>query len=389
MAAPKADINKATWEDTDISSVCERCLGPNPYVLMTRERHADECKICTRPFTVFRWRPEGQGERMKKTIICLTCARQKNCCQSCMLDLSFGVPLAIRDAALRMVQDAGLASQVLPGSMALTTNEPVNVISKQFVAQNIEARIREDGEDALLYANGQDRAEEIGKALLQQLAVAQPYHSRSNVEKFADGRGDRSQPRGSSSSTAISSSSSNRGIAKLVSKLSSTSSLGQPLTVPKDTKIMSLFLTGVEDDLPEHALRTFFAAYGTLKSVVCSHRSHCAFINYTTREAAEAAAAATGTTVLIAGCPLRVTWGRPRAIGDEDHSLQNTKLARANKRKIVNEARAALRTQEKDGDVDPSAKKAKASSSSVTAVPKLPPGQASVTYASQRPDFEA
>ncbi|KAK9377650.1 uncharacterized protein V1513DRAFT_482017 [Lipomyces chichibuensis] len=373
---PKADINKSTWEDTDIPSVCERCLGPNPFTRMTRERHGEECKICTRPFTVFRWLPEDSGGRHKKTTICLTCARQKNCCQSCMLDLSFGLPIAIRDAALKMVGATPGAGR----SMALTTTEPQNIISKQFVAQNIEERLKEEGEEGQLYDN-QAQAEEAGKLLLQKLASSQPYYAKSNVEKYADsGQGGKisKMPRG----TIVGVSSGKSSVAKLVSKLPS---LGKPLTVPKDPKIMSLFLTGIEDDLPEHMLRNYFSQFGPLKSLVCSHRSRCAFVNYNTREAAEAAAAATGTTVVINGCPLRVTWGRPRPIGDEAHSVQNAKLALANKRKIINEARENAKKEQfsagrEGGDAD---------ESTIDLQPKLPPGLAPVTYSSQKPDYEA
>ena len=46
--------------------------------------------------------------------------------------------------------------------------------------------------------------------------------------------------------------------------------------------------------------------------------SHCAFVNYATRESAEAAAAECQGKAVIAGCPLRVQWGRPKPIGMMD-----------------------------------------------------------------------
>ncbi|KAF5819850.1 putative transcription factor C3H family [Helianthus annuus] len=58
-----------------------------------------ECKICTRPFTVFWWRP-GRDARYKKSEICQTCSKLKNVCQVCLLDLEYGLPVQVHDTAL-------------------------------------------------------------------------------------------------------------------------------------------------------------------------------------------------------------------------------------------------------------------------------------------------
>ena len=57
-----------------------------------KEKYGAECKICLRPFTVFRWCP-GAGMRYKKTEICQTCCKLKNVCQTCLLDLEYGIIL--------------------------------------------------------------------------------------------------------------------------------------------------------------------------------------------------------------------------------------------------------------------------------------------------------
>ncbi|KLU90433.1 hypothetical protein MAPG_10287 [Magnaporthiopsis poae ATCC 64411] len=233
----KQDLNRSGWESTDFPSVCESCLPENPYVKMMKEDYGAECKLCTRPFTIFSWSADRAHGRKKRTNICLTCARLKNCCQCCMLDLSFGLPIVVRDAALKMIA---------PG--------PGSEINREFFAQNNEKAIEEGRAGVEEY----EKTDEKARELLRRLAQSKPYFRKG---------------------------------------------------------IMSLFVTGVEDDLPEHKIRDFFKVHGKIKSLVCSHMSHCAFINFETREAAEKAALECKGRAVIAGCPLRVHWGRPKAVG--------------------------------------------------------------------------
>ncbi|KAI3946482.1 hypothetical protein MKX01_017698 [Papaver californicum] len=92
---PEAD----GWERSDFPILCQSCLGDNPYVRMTRADCDKECKLCTRPFTVFRWSP-GRDARYRKTEICRICSKMKNVCQVCLLDLDYGLPVQVRDTAL-------------------------------------------------------------------------------------------------------------------------------------------------------------------------------------------------------------------------------------------------------------------------------------------------
>lgn len=85
----KSDSRKEAWEASEFPIACETCLGDNPYVRMIRERFGSGCKVCERPFTSFRWKP-GTNARYKKTVVCQTCAKMKNVCQVCVLDLQYG-----------------------------------------------------------------------------------------------------------------------------------------------------------------------------------------------------------------------------------------------------------------------------------------------------------
>lgn len=50
----------------DFPQLCESCLGSSPYVKMQRTPIGGTCKICIRPFELFKWRP-GRGESYKRT----------------------------------------------------------------------------------------------------------------------------------------------------------------------------------------------------------------------------------------------------------------------------------------------------------------------------------
>jgi pre-mRNA-splicing factor RBM22/SLT11 len=318
----KQDINRKGWESTDFPSICEKCLPQNPYVRMIKEDYAEECKLCTRPFTVFGWYADRSQARKRRTMICLTCARLKNCCQGCMLDLSFGLPLAVRDAALKMVA---------PG--------PQSDINREYFAQNNE-RLIEEGK---VGADAYEKTDEKARDLLRRLAASKPYFRKgravdeSEVEQERLAGGNPAvgagvggpgpirtrDSRAAAAAGAKTKGGKGRGTFPSAAQLPPTPKDWLP---PDDTNIMSLFVTGVEDDLPEFKIRDFFKVHGKIKSLVCSHMSHCAFVNYETRDAAEKAAAACQGRAVIAGCPLRVRWGVPKAIGNMDRDERSQML---------------------------------------------------------------
>jgi pre-mRNA-splicing factor RBM22/SLT11 len=325
--APKLDVNRAGWEETDMPSVCENCLGPDhTYMQMLKESHGAECKICSRPFTLFRWKTD-RTSRQKKTIICLTCSRTKNCCQHCMLDLQFGLPIVIRDAALNMVSG------------------PNSEINKQYHAQQNEKLLEEQGVSEE-FNKTNDKAHD----LLRRLAASEPYYKKQRRLDF-EGEGEQesgvpgaqkalppagtgpTRPRDSKLAGAVAARGSSRGGrgGGRGGFRGSVPIRPQDIAPPSDRNIVSLFVTGVEDDLPEHEIRTFFAKFGTLRSLICSHRAHSAFVNYATRQGAEAAAEACQGRAVVKGVPLRVQWGKPKALDtlDREQRIENAKAGRA------------------------------------------------------------
>src|ERR1700683_1286614 len=74
-------------------------------IFQSKQEFGRSCGTCARPFTVFRWNP-GTGMRYKTTVICQTCAKVKNVCQTCLLDLEYGLPTQVRDTALALKNEA-------------------------------------------------------------------------------------------------------------------------------------------------------------------------------------------------------------------------------------------------------------------------------------------
>ena len=328
----KQDLNRSGWESTDFPSVCENCLPENPYVKMLKEDFGAECKLCTRPFTVFSWAADRAHGRKKRTNICLTCARLKNACQCCIMDLQFGLPIVIRDKALELIA---------PG--------PQSEINREYFAQNNEKAIEEGRAGVEEY----EKADEKARELLRRLAQSKPYF-RKGREVDPEGNPVSGGPSSSGSATggnpavgagvggpgpirsrdsraatavgARGGRGGGRGGSQRKGPIGANAAPPGPKDwlPPADQSIMSLFVTGVEDDLPEYKVRDFFKAFGTIKSLVVAHMTHCAFVNYETREAAEKAAAQLKGRAVIAGCPLRIRWSVPKAIGvmDKEERLE-------------------------------------------------------------------
>ncbi|THH10792.1 hypothetical protein EW145_g1071 [Phellinidium pouzarii] len=290
---PKADINKAGWEQSEFPILCETCLGDNAFVRMSKEEYGRECGACARPFTVFRWKA-GAGMRFKATVICQTCAKIKNVCQTCLLDLEYGLPTQVRDTAL-----------------ALKNQAPSSDINREYYAQNMDGKL--DGNKSLLDSG---RAQSAGKEMLKQLARTDPYYKRNRPkicahEKPADNDlskqniQDRYHGR-------------NDPVAR---KILSGHAEAQGLKPPEDQTITSIFLSSLPTSTSEQDIRTCVAeslpalSPAQIKSVVHVAKSRCAFVNFTDRAAAERAVEAWASGFEIDSVRVTVKWGRSRAKG--------------------------------------------------------------------------
>lgn len=83
-----------------LPTLCETCLTRNPFVKMLRVQFGADCKVCLKPYTVFRW--QNDGSQFNATKICTQCSKLKHLCQSCLLDLDLEISPKTRDSALNI-----------------------------------------------------------------------------------------------------------------------------------------------------------------------------------------------------------------------------------------------------------------------------------------------
>ncbi|KAG3120044.1 hypothetical protein PI124_g475 [Phytophthora idaei] len=163
--AIKADATKTAWESEEFPLLCESCLGENPYVRMMKEAYGSACKICVRPFTVFRWKP-GKRARYKKTEVCQTCARMKNVCQTCVLDLQYHLPVQVRDTILTREE----------GGDQLAVDVPESDTNREWFSQQHSRMLEQEGA-----VSAYGKASGSANNALLRMARREPYYKRNRA----------------------------------------------------------------------------------------------------------------------------------------------------------------------------------------------------------------
>ncbi|WVQ63175.1 pre-mRNA-splicing factor SLT11 [Kwoniella botswanensis] len=306
----KHDINKVGVESSDFPILCETCLGPNPYVRMSKQEFGNECKICNRPFTVFRWNP-GAGARFKKTEICNTCAKIKGVCQTCLLDLEYGLPVQVRDAAL------GRKSQA-----------PSSDINKQYYIQNLEAQMADSPDGSSSFDS--EVANRAGREMLKGIARSDPYYKRNRphiCSFFVKGECKRGgecpfrheiPKEGALAKQNIVDRyyGKNDPVAKKILREQAES---KGMKAPEDKSITTLLFLGLPTTTESEVRASLVGACPfvkpiDIKGITIVETSHCAFINFKQRQLAERVAEALSAQggIEVGGKKAKVVWGRAR-----------------------------------------------------------------------------
>ncbi|XP_060560587.1 pre-mRNA-splicing factor RBM22-like [Ruditapes philippinarum] len=294
--------NRQNWEESEFPILCQTCLGDNPYLRMMKERYGKECKICARPFTVFRWCP-GARMRFKKTEVCQTCSKIKNVCQTCLLDLEYGLPVQVRDAALK-VQD----------------NMPKSDVNKEFYQQNMERE--------MAINEGVNPAGALGKAMapsdmLLKLARTTPYYKRNRphiCSFWVKGECKRGEecPYRHEKPTDPDDPLADQNIKDrfyglndpVADKLMNRYSSMPKLESPEDKTITTLYVGGLGDKVTEKDLKDYFYQFGEIRSINVVAKQQCAFVQFTSRSSAEAASEKSFNKLILNGRRLNIKWGK-------------------------------------------------------------------------------
>jgi len=308
-----ADVNREGWEKSDFPMLCETCMGDNPYVRMAKTDFGMQCKICSRPYTVFRWRP-GAKARYTSTVICQTCAKIKNVCQKCIFDLEYGLPVEVRDQVLEDHQ-----KMVLPDSK----------VGKQLALDAFSKQI--DSGDTPYGKKGP------GHHLLMNLKRSKPYYKRNETRicsffvKGSCNRGtecpfrhelpddgplahQRLRDRFHGVNDPVAAKIQRTGIKKFT------------LEAPEDRSVTTLFFGNLTEEITEQDLRDQVYDCGLIKSIRMMVNSNCAFMTFEHREDAEKAAEKLYKNCKIKETTIKLNWAKPSKKKQERDKAQEDAL---------------------------------------------------------------
>ena len=285
----------------DFPILCESCLGSNPYIRMSREVDGKDCKVCSRPFTIFKWNP-GAETRLRKTEICQLCAKLKNVCQSCILDLDYGLPTGVRDAVL--------------GTYGAVPNSLVNT---EYYVSNMAIS---DQSDSSRIGKADSAAKEMLKSMSRPSINRNKIRVCSFFQKGECQKGDACPFRheiavGTQSNTSTRDK--YHGVNDpLVKKILDKGSSQVLYSSPADKTVTTLYLTNVDPEITESDIREEMYMFGEVTSLVILRRAKCAFLTFSNRNSAELAVEHYINNLEIKGHSLRVQWGKSKGKGSSE-----------------------------------------------------------------------
>jgi pre-mRNA-splicing factor RBM22/SLT11 len=315
----RSDPRAVADEGSEFPILCETCLGPNPFVRMLKDKWGRPCKVCERPFPTFRWNPAGPGMRHKNTEICQTCARVKNVCQTCLLDLTYGLPVQVRDA--------GMAA---PDRQAVVV--PTSDTMRQYAAAQSERSIAAGKVDAVYDSP-------LPNPLAEKNKRVEPRYERNRAQLcswFAKGKCARGlycpyrhelpketdhpfakqnlRDRYYGVNDPVAASILARSAKDRRPQRGQKSS--RPPPRPEDPNVMSIFVGGLTPSVTEQVLLALFTDHAQhVQSVRIVPQKSIAFVDFSTREAAESVMDEYHGQMELADAKITVSWAKGSSTG--------------------------------------------------------------------------
>lgn len=285
---------------------------------MTKEKFGADCKICLKPFTIFRWCP-GKGMRFRRTEICQTCCKLKNTCQSCILDLQYNLPVQIRDGVLQIKESC-----------------PQNDANREYFLATNAAKLARNDVTLIDY----DKTDPVAKAVLEQISQKHtrnktivernaplpcsfyakgtctrgnecPYsHILTTEKNHSSLKSYRDRYYGVDDPAAISILDKNPELVSTIEREGSAASIQKP----EDRTIKSLFVMGIRDNLTADDIKTHFLA----ENVRLVANNSAAIVCFKTRLDAEESAQNNLGMIEIKDVRVKVSWARSQSKSKEE-----------------------------------------------------------------------
>jgi pre-mRNA-splicing factor RBM22/SLT11 len=247
-------------------------------------------------------------------VVCKTCAKSQNVCQCCLHDLTYGVPVAVRNAILKR---HGGSVQFKAGSQVAVDYTTQKMASAAASGSHAGQRVSDGAHEELMRIK-QARSRH-GPDYSRNLPKFDTFDSKGENKRAAGENPYRTGPQPEhwiKDNKSLQDSIKDRFFGvddkiadRMMNKMDGNGK-AEALTPPADPGIVTLWLGGVTEAVSEAAIRDTFSKYGAVSRVSIKASASCAFVDFISRQAAEAAATTTGSRVTIEGTPLRVDWGK-------------------------------------------------------------------------------
>lgn len=235
---------------------------------------------------------------------CLIEFQVKNICQTCLLDLDYGLPVQVRDEILKQKDDI-----------------PKSDVNREYYLQQMDAELaKTDGTVALA---GGGKIPAAKHEILTKLARTTPYYKRNRPHicsfwvKGECKRGEECPYRHERPSDPDDPLSDQNirdryyGTSDPVAEKILKRVINLPtLDPPEDPHITTLYVGGLDETNTEHDIRNNFYQYGEVRQITMVPKQGCAFVQYTKRKDAEVAAKETFNKLTIKGKKMTIRWGK-------------------------------------------------------------------------------